>query len=135
MQKIPKESLISYLIEKIPELERSWGKFQEEWNDEDTIPHYLFLFEIADYIVLNRDTDIVSDLFIKIEEIQVHGDAYSQEAINVGLIEDVQNRLMRMNLGLDYFDNSLGDNTALMWERIIKFWQDGTPISGDLPKA
>ena len=57
MIKITHEDFIPILLEHLPQLNDSWTKFQQDWAaDKEGIPHYLFISDVARYIVEHEDS-------------------------------------------------------------------------------
>ncbi|MEO1349234.1 MAG: hypothetical protein AAFW84_10610 [Cyanobacteria bacterium J06635_15] len=130
MLKITQGNFITILLEHLPQINDSWVAFQQEWADnKEGIPHYLFISDIARYVVEHKDSIDLRHFFMSVERIEIYGDHYCREAITVGLLEDIQNNLLRLNIPLSHFDEFLGKETKKFWGKVIDFWEEGKLIT------
>ena len=123
MEKYNENNFIDHFIGAIPELDEEWIEFKKEWIEEDRIPNYLFIGDMAIYIVEHRDTLDLHKLFQRVEEVVLEGDQYSAEATTVGLLEDLQNVLLHHKLPITSFDEYLGPHSKRLWRQLIGFWK------------
>ena len=71
-----------------------WNEFLEEWKDDDELPQYLALGDLARYIsslISESKDEEIKKIFAVIERWHLEGDLYVKEAATVGILEDLQN--------------------------------------------
>jgi len=132
MQKIDQHTFIPLLLEPLPELADTWIDFQKEWKDDDEgLPCYLFLAQLAEHIAQERENSKSKAFFERVESVLTGGDHYSQEACTVGLLEDLQKNLIKRKEQLSQFEQYMKPQTKKMWKRVIDFWDEGELIKND----
>jgi len=139
MQKIVQETLVDLLLSSLPELNSIWTKFTKEWEDEpDTksegFPIYLFLNQIASYVIMNHNQIDWCRFSDSIEYALTEGDDYVIDACSVGLLEDMQNKCLRQSVSFDEIEKHLRPKSKTMWNQVNEFWQNGTLIKNDALK-
>jgi hypothetical protein len=71
--------MFARILEVCPSFEPQWRAFCEYWREEDDLPLYLALTELARHLIgmLDKgDTSTFNEVFSLVEEMHVEGDEY-----------------------------------------------------------
>lgn len=124
---IHKRSAAELLHKAIPSFNKNLDKLKMEWKLEGEIPFYILLSELAEHICSqNKISKLhlnLESLFQSVEILFTYGDDEVREAITIGFLEGLQNRLLYENLPLDIFESYFGVSTKNEWINLIKFWE------------
>ena len=133
---IAKNEMMGVLLDACPSFTPQWRAFLEEWRDEaDDLPLYGALDDFARHLIgmLERgETDGVRAVFAAVERLHVEGNQYVREAATVGLLEDLQNgNLHTSGTSSEQFRPYLGPESLRWWNKLIRFWEHGEPLTDD----
>ncbi|WP_237060863.1 DUF7674 family protein [Microbulbifer sediminum] len=109
-----------------------WNAFVNEWGDDEELPQYLALSDLARYIsklVSESRTQELSDIFEVIERWHLEGDDYVREAVTVGILENLQNINVVGSDVPDQVQKLLLPESKSQWAKINEFWETGKLIS------
>jgi hypothetical protein len=116
---------IDRIVQAAPGFQPTWERFLHEWSDEQSLPFYVAMGDLAHYIVdcyTKGDTREFGTLFETVEALYREPNAPLAELLTVGLLEDLQNVARHRNFGQDVFRPWLGSNTLKAWEDLNDFW-------------
>lgn len=126
---IGKDQMMEVLLEACPSFRPTWDAFVAEWRESaDDLPHYLALAEFARHLIamLERsDTASLLAIFRAVERLQVEGERYVDEAMVIGLLEDLQNGNLHTVTTPEQFRPFLGVRSTAAWDELHAFWRDG----------
>jgi len=109
-----------------------WDEFIEEWKDDDELPQYLVLSDLARYIsklISESNEKELKDIFSVIERWHLEGDYYVKEAATVGILEDLQNTNV-VGAGVpEKVEMYLLPESKKWWLKVYEFWETGKIIS------
>jgi hypothetical protein len=127
---ITREEMLPLFVAAVPSFLPSWHVFLYEWNDEPQLPLYLALGDLARHLIeqLSRgDTAHFPLVFGIVERCQEHGDPYVQEAVTIGLLEDLQNLALHVTTAPSDFEVWLEPRSRALWEGLNQFWAGKAP--------
>ncbi|WP_444921482.1 hypothetical protein ACJJID_03340 [Microbulbifer sp. CnH-101-G] len=110
-----------------------WDEFIEEWKDDEELPLYFVLADLARYIseLISQSKDAeLKAIFSVIERWHIEGDDYVKEAATVGMLEDLQNiNIVGMNVP-EQVEKYLLPESKRWWKKVYEFWGAGN-VSSD----
>lgn len=109
-----------------------WEKFLEEWGEEDELPYYLVLSELARYVaelIGSGNEDELGAIFLAVERWHLEGDSYVKEAATVGFLEDLQNINLVGREIPEVAEKHLLPESRRWWDKVHEFWENGKLIS------
>ena len=135
-QMIAKTDMMSVLLEACPSFSTKWESSRDEWRQEaDGPPLSLVLADFARYLigmVERGEKAVLVAVFTAVERLLVEGDPDVREATVVGLLEELQNLHLHPNgTAPEQFLPYLGPASALWWEKLDRFWQNGESLNDD----
>ena len=105
-----------------------WDQFVEEWKDDDELPQYLVLAELARYIaklISESKAKELYDIFSVIERWHLEGDDYVKQAATVGILEDLQDTKI-VGVGVpEKVEAYLFPQSKKRWKNVYDFWEAG----------
>lgn len=123
---ISKQEVMNLLREVWPSYETRWTQYVEEnyeLGDEPLV--YIDLSNFAGHLfelyVQNKLEEFPA-VFGVVEMLHINGDDYVQEAITVGLLEDLQNHLLANKISLDVMKPFLKEESLKWWNSLIDYW-------------
>ncbi|WP_018417404.1 hypothetical protein [Teredinibacter turnerae] len=127
-----KEEMFKPILEVSDGFRPIWNEFLEEWNDDDELPQYLALGDLAGYISKliseSRDEELKS-IFAVIERWHLEGDSYVKEAATIGMLEGLQN-INVVGEGIpEKVELYLLPESKKWWAKVYEFWEEGKTIS------
>ncbi|WP_019606454.1 hypothetical protein [Teredinibacter turnerae] len=127
-----KEEMFKPILEVSDGFRPIWNEFLEEWKDDDELPQYLALGDLARYISKliseSRDEELKS-IFAVIERWHLEGDSYVKEAATIGMLEGLQN-INVVGEGIpEKVELYLLPESKKWWEKVYEFWEEGKTIS------
>ena len=132
---IPREHMFEPLLVADSSFQPAWERFLDEWRDEKVeLPLYLALCDLARHLIgklAAGDTRAFPAVFDVVERWHIEGDPHVQEAAAIGLLEDLQNEGLHQTTRPADFECWLRPVSREYWERVEKYWADGTPIIFD----
>jgi len=135
---IEKHQVMLLLIESCKSYKSTWDKYMSEnYHEGDEQLLYMDLSNFAKYIIKiykSGENDCLYDVFNTIEIINNDGDEYVQEAITIGLLEDIQNFALGEKIELNEFEKYLGRESSKWWKQIDKFWTGKIKYVGETLK-
>ncbi len=109
-----------------------WLFFLDDYADEDELPLYVALSELADHLVQRfkkGDTAGFIKVFEVVERWHTSGDRYVREAATIGLLEDLQNHLggngrkrKASSTQAMEFEVWLGPQSRRWWDKLDRYW-------------
>ena len=129
---IPKDQMIPFLLETMPEFQPQWDSFVSEWSDstecpESGLPLYIVLCDLAEYLIELLEIGDLARLqkaFTVVEAWHVEGDSYVKEAASAGLLESIQNPYLHKTTSPLQFEPFLGPASRINWVNLYSFWKD-----------
>lgn len=109
------------VLEAAPGFRPEWEAFLDRWSEEEYLPFYLGMAELAHYLVAryaSGQTREFPALFHLVEEQFAENDAELENLIVVGLFEDVQNVASHREFGYQVFRKWLGPKSLAAWDEI-----------------
>ncbi len=122
---IGKAEMMPLLLEACPSLAAAYEAFLEDWPDGEP-PLYVALGELARHLtgMLERgETASFPRAFALLERLQVEGEPWVDEAICIGLLEDLQNPgLHSGRTRPEEIRGFLGPKSTTFWDGLMRFW-------------
>ncbi len=129
---ISKETMMLPILQVAEGFKPIWSEFLDEWSDENEVPVYLALSDLARYVstlVEKSDGEELRGIFSVVERWHLEGDKFVKEAATVGLLEDLQNTNV-VGIGVPQkIEPFLLPQTKLWWQKVSLFWSEGKVIS------
>ena len=129
---ISKETMMLPILQVAEGFKPIWNEFLDEWSDENEVPVYLALSDLARYVstlVEKSDGEELRDIFSVVERWHLEGDKFVKEAATVGLLEDLQNTNV-VGVGVPQkIEPFLLPQTKLWWQKVSLFWSEDKVIS------
>ncbi|MEH6491184.1 DUF7674 family protein [Halopseudomonas sp.] len=129
---ISRDEMFQPLLEVSEGFNPIWDEFIEEWKDDDELPQYLALSDLARYIsglISESNEKELKDIFSVIERWHLEGDDYVKEAATVGILEDLQNANV-VGVGVPKkVESYLLPESKKWWLKVYEFWETGKIIS------
>lgn len=127
---ISKKEMLNPVLEASPSFMPIWKKFLEEWKDEDEMPLYLTLGDLARHIgaliesekIESEKSSEIQQIFSVVEAWHLEGDSYVKEAATIGLLEDLQNTKVVGEGIPKKVEPYLLPESKASWNKINKFW-------------
>ncbi|NMH58702.1 DUF7674 family protein [Alteromonas ponticola] len=129
---ISKETMMLPILQVADGFKPIWKEFLDDWSDENELPVYLALSDLARYVstlVENSDEEELRDIFSVVERWHLEGDEFVKEAATVGLLEDLQNTAVVGDGMPQKIEPFLLPQTRLWWHKVSLFWSEGRVIS------
>lgn len=127
---ITRDEMLPLFVAAVPSFLPSWHAFLSDWNDEPQLPLYLALGDFARHLVEQLSRGDIAHfplVFGIVERCQEHGDLYVQEAVTIGLLEELQNLNLHMTTAPSDFEVWLGPRSKALWEGLNQFWAGKAP--------
>ena len=128
---LSKETMMLPILQVAEGFKPIWNEFLDEWSDENEVPVYLALSDLAKYVstlVEKSDGEELRDIFSVVERWHLEGDKFVKEAATVGLLEDLQNTNV-VGVGVPQkIEPFLLPQTKLWWQKVSLFWSEGKVI-------
>jgi uncharacterized protein YbcV (DUF1398 family) len=131
---IGKDQMIVLLVSACPDFNKQWEEFLTEYADELNKPYYIALGDFASHLINKLNQNDIADfpkIFSVVEDLHVRGEPDVREAITVGLLEAIQNRMLADGKDPEVFMKFLGKETTKWWNKLNTFWKDGKILSDD----
>ena len=109
-----------------------WNEFLEEWKDDDELPQYLALGDLARYIsslISESKDEEIKKIFSVIERWHLEGDSFVKEAATVGILEELQNTNVVGERVPKKVELYLLPESKKWWLKVYEFWEKGKIIS------
>ena len=124
---ITREEVMNLFIEACPSFKENWEAYisSEEDRNSSTVL-YSDLTCLANYLVGQIDNEMMLEtktVFDMIEQLLHQGDTFVKEAITVGLLEDIQNKLINQSIDLNVFNRYMLAETKKSWGDLFDFWK------------
>lgn len=123
---IVKEEMFKPILEASDGFRPIWNEFLEEWKDDDELPQYLALGDLARYIsklISESSDEELKRIFAVIESWHLEGDSYVKEAATVGILEDLQN-INVVGEGIpEKVELYLLPESKKWWVKVYEFWE------------
>ncbi|APD86211.1 hypothetical protein BM527_09000 [Alteromonas sp. Mex14] len=128
---ISKETMMLPILQVAEGFKPIWNEFLDEWSDENEVPVYLALSDLARYVstlVEKSDGEELRSIFSVVERWHLEGDKFVKEAATVGLLEDLQNTNVVGVSVPQKIEPFLLPQTKLWWQKVSLFWSEGKVI-------
>lgn len=129
---IVREEMFQPILEISDGFRPIWNEYLEEWKDDDELPQYLALGDLARYIsslISESKDEEIKKIFSVIERWHLEGDSYVKEAATVGILEDLQNTNV-VGVGVpEKVELYLLPESKKWWLKVYEFWEKGKIIS------
>ncbi|MDO6687236.1 MULTISPECIES: DUF7674 family protein [unclassified Agarivorans] len=129
---IVREEMFQPILEVSDAFRPIWNEFIEEWKDDDELPQYLALGDLARYIsslISESNIEEVKRIFAVIERWHLEGDSYVKEAATVGILEDLQ-YINVVGEGVpEKIELYLLPESKKWWLKVYEFWEESKIIS------
>ncbi|MFM9861580.1 hypothetical protein RUR49_24220 [Pseudoxanthobacter sp. M-2] len=122
--------MLPLFVDAVPSFLRSWQAFVSDWQAEPELPLYLALGDLACHLIdqLSRgDITHFPAVFGLVERCHAHGDPYVQEAVTIGLLEDLQNPNLHVTTAPSDFEVWLAPRSKAAWDSLHRFWAGEAP--------
>jgi len=119
--------VIDRLVDKYADDEISWDEKVEEYGGIYTV--FNKLAKYLEGLLENNQENEIKKIFGLVEAWHTAGDERVQEAVTVGLLEDLISLNPDHKLQDEPFFAYMGDETKYWAEQVKGFWRDGTIIS------
>ena len=129
---ISKEQMMDAVLDACPSFRPQWEAFLSEWSDEEELPLYLALADLARHLIQqleSGDNSSFQAVFGIVERWHIEGDAYVREAATVGLLEDLQNEGLYRKAKPGQFREHLGNESRRWWDKLLRFWEGRGTLS------
>jgi hypothetical protein len=129
---IVREEMFQPILEVSDGFRPIWNEFLEEWKDDDELPQYLALGDLARYIsslISESKDEEIKKIFAVIERWHLEGDLYVKEAATVGILEDLQNTNLVGEGVPEKIEFYLLPESKKWWLKVYEFWEKGKIIS------
>jgi hypothetical protein len=131
---ISKNEVIQLLIKACPSYKKRWEDYiQDNYESGDEQLLYIDLSDFASYFVdLYKQNELseFTAVFDVIELLHISGDDFVKEAVTIGLLEDLQNRLLSYEIDTNVFKQYLGKESLKWWDHLNDFWNGKTKYVG-----
>ncbi|MDR6724262.1 iron-sulfur cluster repair protein YtfE (RIC family) [Paenibacillus amylolyticus] len=129
------DMVMNLLIDSCPSYkERSENYMKENYEEGEERLLYMEMSDLAEHIVAmykNNQTDEFDKLFETIELLHTDGDRDVRVLASVGLLEDIQNHILRdEKLTLSAFETHLGSVSLEWWTHLINAWEGKSDYFG-----
>jgi hypothetical protein len=118
--------VIPLFLGACPSFQIPWTEyFQQNRENSGDCNLYSDIAVLAQYIInlaLSDKTEELQHTFDVIERVLENGDEYVQEAITLGLLEEIQNLAQENGLLLNQFETYLKSESKRRWDLLITFW-------------
>jgi len=123
---ITREQVMPLLLDVYPSLGEPWAEHLNDiWDrTSDSILYTDFAFlswHLVGSLKLNN-TECFTEVFALVETLLAHGDKFVQDAVVVGLLEDIQIIALGEGVELSQFHKFLGFRARKAWTQLIDFW-------------
>ena len=129
---ISREKMFEPLLSVSEGFKPIWDEFVIEWKDDDELPQYLVLSDLARYIstlISESKEKELKDIFSVIERWHLEGDDYVKEAATIGILEDLQNTNIVGSGIPEKVEAYLLPESKKWWLKVYEFWETGKIIS------
>ncbi|MCT4776797.1 MULTISPECIES: DUF7674 family protein [Exiguobacterium] len=133
-KEIAKSEVMELFLQACPSYKNRWNEYIEdnyETGDEQLL--YIDFADFAAHIVdLYRQSKLKEfpAVFHIIELLHTTGDPYVKEAVTIGLLEDMQNKLLYAGRETNVFHEYLHQESLKWWNHLNDFWDGKTKYVG-----
>lgn len=124
---VNKEEVMPIFIKNCPSFNKVWTEHLNDiWDrTSETILYTDFsaLARHAINLLKMNDLNELTNIFDTAEMLLFHGDKFVKEAVEVGLLEDIQNLALGESIKLSCFDSYLGEHSKKAWSQLIVLWE------------
>ncbi|WP_227872272.1 DUF7674 family protein [Paenibacillus albus] len=125
-KEISKSEVMELLLQACPSYRNKWNEYvQENYKSGDEQLLYIDLADFATYFVDLYKQNKLSEfpaVFDVIELLHRSGDDFVREAASIGLLEDLQNRLLSNEINTNVFDQYLKKESLKWWNYLNDIW-------------
>lgn len=133
-KEISKSEVMELFLQACPSYKKQWDEYvQENYKSGDEQLLYIDLADFATYIVdLYKKNELseFASVFDVIELLHTSGDDFVKEAASIGLLEDLQNRLLSNEINTNVFNQYLKQESLKWWNHLNDFWDGKTKYVG-----
>ncbi len=122
---IEEEQMLPMFVEVCPTFAEKWNEHKEEYKDEENYLPYIALADFARHLFeLERQnkTENFERIFELIERFHFEGNDYVQNAVAIGLLENLQNFSKENDFQNQVFLRYLEPESLKWWNELQKFW-------------
>src|SRR5688572_2802562 len=112
---------INRILQAVPGFRPTWKAFIAAYQDEEFVPWYTAMSELAGYVVDSYAAGVTNELpelFRVVEELFHEGDSALQNVLAVGLFEDIQSIGSHRDFGYSVFRQWLGARSLVIWHEV-----------------
>jgi hypothetical protein len=125
-KEISKSEVMELFLQACPSYKKRWDKyFQENYESGDEQLLYIDLADFATHFVdlyKNNELSEFPAVFDVIELLHTSGDDFVKEAASIGLLEELQNRLLSNEIKTNVFSQYLKQESLNWWNHLNDFW-------------
>jgi len=133
-KEISKSEVMQLLLQACPSYQKQWDAYvQDNYENGDEQLLYIDLADFATHFVdLYKKHELreFPAVFDVIELLHISGDDFVKEAASVGLLEDLQNRLLSNAINMNAFNQYLKQESLKWWNHLNDFWDSKTKYDG-----
>lgn len=126
--------MIPLLVEACPSFSEKWERHKIEYGDEEDFLPYVALGRLSEHLIQLFDRGASSELesvFAVIERLHTEGERYVTEAVTIGLLEGLQNRLGNAGRDPEIVRDYLLPVSAGWWNQLNLFWEGKIKYVGE----
>ena len=109
------------ILQAVPGFRPIWESFTAAHADEEFLPWYSAMSELAAYVVdsyASGSTNELPGLFSVVEDLLQTADRELDNLLAVGLFEDIQNIASHREFGYSVFRQWLGTRSLFIWDEV-----------------
>ena len=122
------DDMMPAMLDACPSFVPRWQELLAQWDDEDDLPLYVPLGDLARHLmglVEREETDELPAVFRVVERWHTEGDERVRDAATVGLLENLQNlNLHDSGTNPEQFRALLGPESQRCWDELAAFWEE-----------
>lgn len=125
-KEISKSEVMELILQACPSYRKQWDEYiQKNYESGDEQLIYIDLSDFATHFVELYKKNKLSEfpaVFDVIELLHVSGDDFVKEAASIGLLEDLQNRLLSNEINTNVFIQYLKPQSLKWWNYLNDLW-------------
>ncbi|GLX66594.1 DUF7674 family protein [Paenibacillus glycanilyticus] len=131
-KEISKSKVMELILQACPSYKKQWDEYvQKNYKNGDEQLLYIDLANFATYFVDLYKHNKISEfpsVFDVIELLLTNGDDFVKEAASIGLLEDLQNRLLNNEINTNVFNQYLKQESLKWWNHLNDLWDGKTNL-------
>ncbi|TCI43505.1 MULTISPECIES: hypothetical protein [unclassified Exiguobacterium] len=133
-EEVSKGEVMELFLQACPSYKKRWDSYiQDNYETGDEQLLYIDFADFATHVVdsyKQNELNEFSAVFDVIELLLTTGDAYVKEAATIGLLEDLQNKLLYSGRDTSVFNPYLHRESLKWWNHLNDFWDGKTKSVG-----